>query len=153
MDRLTSCFLVLLRSFSQSVLLRLHWEIGEGFSQSWCRGPESWVWGCVLGACLCVGCANVQGWAWDMGMPIVSWANAKGGPSSTSLSPKPGSFSQGVRYCFLSWGVKMQDTVCSWYAGQENLYILAFSEGNSLVHSQQRTAAEHTDTLKCLSEM
>lgn len=88
-----------------------------------------------------------------MGMPIVSWANAKGGASSTYLSPKQGSFSQGVRNCFLSQGVKMQHTVCSWCAGQENLYILAFSEGNSLVHSQQQTVAEHTDTVKCLSEM
>lgn len=40
--------------------------------------------------------------------------------------------------------------VCFWYTGQENLYILAFSEGNSLVQSQQQTAAEHTDMLKYL---
>lgn len=33
---------------------------------------------------------------------------------------------------------------------QENLYILAFSEGNSLVQSQQQTVAEHTDMLKYL---
>lgn len=107
-------------------------------------------WAVFVGLCGDVCALGVRDWAQDMVAPCVSLGYTKGKAFSTSLSPKQGSFSQGVWNCFLSLGATVHSTVCFWYTTQKNLYIPAFSRGNSLVQSQQQTVAEHTDTLKYL---
>lgn len=90
---------------------------------------------------MCIGCAGLS-----LGHDNALSLPKEGLPPLLSLQSRH-HFPREFGIVSRAWG---KSAVCFWLTAQENLYIPAFGQGNSLVQSEQQTVAEHKDTLKYL---